>query len=322
MPSAPPRARSAPPRARRFLGLVLAAVAACLSLLATGHLSASSTATVLCSSNGGGVAFPSESFTVRSGGRSRSVLLHVPEKLRTPAPLVLAFHGGGNTGPQMEALTGLSKLADSAGFLVAYPTATGPHRYWNTAARPDARNADDAAFVDDLMKDLVAGGCVDRRRISAVGLSNGGGLAARLGCEQPGYFAAIVVVAGTYGSLPGCRPPGPVSMLEIHGTADASVPYNGSPENDRRGSVARWMSLWARRDGCSTPPSQRTVAPATIRFDWPRCARRTAVAHLEIVGGQHAWPGSTPPGRGPASSISAAQEAWRFAASRRLFPRR
>jgi hypothetical protein len=39
---------------------------------------------------------------------------------------------------------------------------------------------------------------------------------------------------------------------------------------------------------------------------------------VRIDGGDHEWPGSTPPGPGPASPVSAAEEAVRFLAGKRL----
>ena len=40
---------------------------------------------------------------------------------------------------------------------------------------------------------------------------------------------AIAPVAGGYRSLPQCKPTRPLSVLEIHGTADPVVPYDGKP---------------------------------------------------------------------------------------------
>jgi poly(3-hydroxybutyrate) depolymerase len=59
------------------------------------------------------------------GGWRRSALIHVPSGI--PAgrrvPLVLALHGLGSTGSQMEHYSGLSHQADLHGFVVAYPSA-------------------------------------------------------------------------------------------------------------------------------------------------------------------------------------------------------
>jgi polyhydroxybutyrate depolymerase len=220
----------------------------------------------------------------------------------------------------MERSSGLSRLADRAGFVVAYPSATGPHAFWNLGPPVAGHAADDVAFADALIRRLVASGCIDRTRIYAVGVSNGGGLAARLGCERASELAAVVTVAGTYGHLESCRPAQPVSVLEIHGTDDRSVPYRGDPEDGYRGAVRTWLAKWAREDGCRTSPRRAIVAPRTARLDWGPCASGTAVGHLELYGEGHVWPGADPPDPGAASPVSAAWETWRFVASHRLVP--
>ena len=65
-----------------------------------------------------------------------------------------------------------------------------------------------------------------RARVYATGMSNGAMMALRLGC-QTNTFAAIAPVAGTL--MTDCSHAQPTSVLQIHGTADDRVPYNGGP---------------------------------------------------------------------------------------------
>lgn len=296
---------------RRASLAVLAAVAALAAVLVSESAPTSGSDSGVCASGAG-----TTTLTINSGGRQRVASVHTPPGLRAPAPLLLAFHGGGQSALQMERSYGLSTLADGAGFMVAYPSATGPHKYWNVGTTHDSRTADDVAFTDALVDRLLIGGCVDPRRVSAVGMSNGGGFAARFGCMRPGRLAAVVTVEATYGSLPPCRPARPLSVLAIHGTADAAVPYSGRPQDGRRGAVSRWLSLWVRRDGCS-PKALSHAAGKVIRFDWPGCRGGTTVSHLKLIGGEHAWPGAVPVAEGPVIPISGAAETWRFVAPRR-----
>jgi polyhydroxybutyrate depolymerase len=162
--------------------------------------------------------------------------------------------------------------------------------------------------------------CVDEARVFAVGVSNGGGLAARVGCELSERVAGIVVVAGGFGHLPACRPARPVSVLEIHGSDDASVPYRGDPEDGRAGDVRRWLAGWARRNRCAGAGTPHAVAPSSVRTDWHGCDAGSALAHIEVLGGRHQWPGATPPDPGPPTALSAARQAWAFLAPLRAPP--
>jgi poly(3-hydroxybutyrate) depolymerase len=107
-------------------------------------------------------------------------------------------------------------------------------------------------------------------------------------------------------------------VLEIHGTADPVVPYNGREEDDYRGSVPRWLEDWVERDRCVKQPRTTAWSSRVARLDWTSCSGGAAVSHLRISGGLHQWPGATPPDRGPQVGLSSAQEIWRFLADKRL----
>jgi polyhydroxybutyrate depolymerase len=251
-------------------------------------------------------------------GQSRSALVYAPASAsKRKVPLLLAFHGAGGRGTWMEDYSGFSTLADSGGFIVVYPSAAAPRRVWNLS---EERTDDDVAFVDALVDRLEDHGCIDAGRLYAVGVSNGAGFVARLACESTARLAAMVNVAGGYGSLPPCEAHRPVSVLEIHGTKDRVVPYVGRPQDGYVGNVRKWLLGWVQRDGCPQQPTRRVVAPATARLDWRPCRAGTEVAHLELYGAGHAWPGADPPEHGTPSPISAAREALRFLKRHNLAP--
>jgi polyhydroxybutyrate depolymerase len=262
---------------------------------------------------------PTRELTVHLGGPDgdRTALVHVPARAATTqSPVVVALHGGGATGPFMKRYSGLARVADRAGFTVVFPNATGAHRYWNL----DPRSApDDVGFIEALIERTATVACVDPARVFVVGVSNGGRLAARVGCELSQRVAGIVVVAGGFGHLPACHPLRPVSVMEIHGSDDPNYPYGGDPD-DGSGNVRAWLEGWARRNGCggATPP--RLIAPRAVRLDWRSCARGTALAHIEVLAGGHQWPGATPPDPGPPSTFSAADQIWAFLAHLRSPP--
>lgn len=254
--------------------------------------------------------------TLQLDDRDRTALIHIPPAAQGQAlPVVVALHSGGGLAPWFESYTGLSQIADAAGFIVVYPNGAGYQHFWTiNDDHPGAPH--DVAFVSALLDQVESNYCVDTSRVYAFGVSNGGGMAVRLGCELAARFAAIATIAGGYRSLPQCHPSVPVSVLEVHGTADGSVPYNGVPPW-HAGSVPLFLRRWVSTDQCRGAPSRRRLAAQVLRFNWTSCADGSTIEHIEIIGGGHQLPGALPPDKGPRSTISVPWLAWRFLSSHR-----
>jgi polyhydroxybutyrate depolymerase len=243
---------------------------------------------------------------VQSGGVARQAVLHVPpiaQRGRRLA-LVVALHGAGGDGPQMEAYSGFDVVADRDDFAVVYPSAGGSRPFWNYTGSPSRR--DDVRFIGDLVGAIRGQLCIAPRRVYATGISNGGSMAARLGCAMSGTFAAIAPVAGSYSRQPQCQPDRPVSVLEIHGKADASVPYS---------TVRPYLNGWVARDACSRTPVSSSIDARTRRLTWNGCSAGTRVEHIAVRGGVHQWPGGFPSSD---STFSAEWEVWGFLRGLRL----
>jgi polyhydroxybutyrate depolymerase len=257
----------------------------------------------------------SATVTLTTDGLARSSVVHVPpSSARRRLPLVLALHGAGGSGAWMEASSGLSRLADRMGFIVAYPSATGTPARWNIAGA-SGQAPDDVAFVHDLLAALESRTCVDSTRVFATGVSNGGGMVARLGCELSDRLRAIAPVAGGYSTLPACRPVRPVSVLEIHGTSDHVVPYAGRGRG-HAGDVLRFVRGWAKRDRCPRNAARSAPARTVRRLVWAPCEQGRVVEHLRVIGGEHEWP-DIEHERGRRSVLSASAAVVRFFAGGR-----
>lgn len=247
--------------------------------------------------------------TVNVEGVRRTALVNVPPAAagRRPLPLVIALHGAGGNGRFMERYSGLTTAGNARGFVVAYPDAEG--KFWQLA--PSGEQAhDDVVFIRGLVDQLETSTCVDSARVYATGVSNGGGLTARIGCELSDQVAAIAPVAGTYAKLPPCHPSRPVSVLEIHGTDDAAVAYS---------QVAPFLAQWSVLDRCLARVVRRRLALHTLAVAWQSCAQGTTVRHVKLVGGPHAWPGTPLDLPGHTSGFSAANAVLGFFSS---LPRR
>jgi polyhydroxybutyrate depolymerase len=99
---------------------------------------------------------------------------------------------------------------------------------WNTGTccgYAQRSHVDDVAFIRALLDSLERTYRIDRRRVYATGLSNGGMMSYLVACALSDRFAAVAPVSGELSM--DCAPTIPVSVLIIHGTADENLPYNG-----------------------------------------------------------------------------------------------
>jgi polyhydroxybutyrate depolymerase len=192
---------------------------------------------------------------------------------------------------------------------VLYPSAAR-HHFWtlNRAERPD-----DLPRVGARLDEAERRTCIDHDRVYAAGVSNGGGFVARMACEMSDRLAAIVSIAGSYKALDPCRAGRPVSVLEIHGTADTVVPYAQSAPG--------FIAAWAKRDHCATTTARTTPRRGVVHLAYRGCPAGVAVEHLRLVGTGHGWPGIIViQGRDP-TGVSATSEVFRFLRGRTLRPR-
>jgi polyhydroxybutyrate depolymerase len=216
------------------------------------------------------------------------IVVHIPPALRVGAPIVLALPGAGQTARDFADYTGYSRLADREHVAVAYATAAGSRPFWNITDAPG--RAADVPYLRSVVPAIVHAACADPDRVGVTGVSNGGGMSARLACDAADLIAAAAPVAGGYGALPDCRPSRPVPVLEIHGTADEVVPYRGKG-NPVRGDVATFLAQWRRLDGCPAASRARPVNGEVLELRWTGCASGTQVVHDRVEGAPHGWPG-------------------------------
>jgi polyhydroxybutyrate depolymerase len=240
---------------------------------------------------------------------ARPYNLYVPAGLdrSKPAPLVLFFHGYGSTGAGSARALGILGAADAHGFVVAYPDGTidgQGNRFWSASdacCNFASKDVDDVAYAAWILDDVASRAKIDPKRVYAAGHSNGGFMALRLACDLSPRFAAVVSVAGAAHADPSrCNPSEPVSVLQIHGDADAVVHYGGGvlfdvPSRVYPGAEAT-VASWAAKDHCGGPP-----APSGSLFDFdysvpgaettrktaPGCPDGISVDLWTVAGGSH-----------------------------------
>lgn len=253
------------------------------------------------------------------GGLERTYRVYVPVSLDRSrrAALVIVLHGGGGTGDGMQKLTrgGFNRLADRDGFVVVYPD--GLDRHWNdgrgvTSYRAHRENVDDVGFLGALVDHLARSVPIDRARVYATGISNGGLMSFRLAREAATLVTAVAPVAISMSEqIAQMRQPvRSVPVVMIPGVDDPLVPYGGgaigfaAARNQGRADVGRVLSIadttryWVEHNQCARAPSI-TMEPDRDPEDGTRvrrevygpCRDGTEVALYAVEGGGHTWPG-------------------------------
>lgn len=259
-------------------------------------------------------------------GLKRRYILHIPANYdgKSPVPLVIVLHGGGGNALSIMRRTGMNKLADREGFIVVYPEGTGRYKNiltWNAGnccGYAMRMNINDVGFIEKLIDHLISKYGVDPKRVYVAGFSNGGMMAYMLACRLSHKIAGIAVVSGAM-NIENCNPSCAVSVIIFHGTADENVPYNGGTgrkalEKRVDKPVSYAVEFWVEHNKCERTPIVEEFG--SIRVErYVGGANGTEVVLYTIIGGGHAWPGSTyqgPYGDQPTMEISATDIIWEF----------
>jgi polyhydroxybutyrate depolymerase len=207
------------------------------------------------------------------------------------APLLIVLHGYGDTAESMETTSQFDALATTDHFVVVYPEGLGGS--WNAGSccgSSQANGVDDVAFIKQVIDSLGSKGAIDVNRVFVTGFSNGAAMTHRLGCELADHIVAIASVAGAL-LTNSCNPGRPISVLEVHGTADTEAPYDGGTDLAGRQfpAITAVMSQWARLDGCTGDPTISQSGRMTKTTLWTQCNASTIVRLDTVVGGSHSW---------------------------------
>jgi polyhydroxybutyrate depolymerase len=234
--------------------------------------------------------------TLTVNGLERTYLLHIPPALdNRPVPVVLVFHGFGESASYARLTYGFDDIADTSSFMVVYPNGTGSSPSWNAGmccGYAVINSVDEAAFIRQILSDLGTIARIDPKRIYAAGFDNGAMLSYRLACEMSGTFAAIAPVAGVLLYYGPCQPQQPVSVMHVHGLSDTKVPYAGGglPGFGAEYSpVAYGIATWVQLDGCPGS-AQVTKGGIVTHTVYASCRAGTAVELYAIAGLGHTWP--------------------------------
>lgn len=165
-----------------------------------------------------------------------TVPLYLPSDLETGTdiPLVVSLHGYTGNGTEHENYFNLRSRIDSDRFMLCVPngsTDSQGNRFWNATdfcCDFEFGNPDDSGYLRNLIETIAEEHPVDLDSIHVIGHSNGGFMAYRMACDHADLVASIASLAGaTYAYESSCTPSDPVHVLQIHGTEDDVIRYDG-----------------------------------------------------------------------------------------------
>lgn len=252
------------------------------------------------------------------GSYIRQYKVHVPPSYdsNVPMPVVFCIHGLFQT-PVLFCVNGTDWVdkANEAGFILIMPN--GYLNSWNGGSCCGAgsnEQLDDVALIRAILEEVGTHLNIDLDRVYATGLSNGGYLSYRLGCEAADIFAAVAPSAGAIGTndlfsfidplsvsnvamnsasdFSQCEPSQPISVLDIHGTADPLIPFQ-----IQEPSLARM----AEKNNCGTetaPAIDPESSGDTSCISYVGCPNGIEVIGCSVEGGGHCWFGSPDCGTG------------------------
>ena len=163
---------------------------------------------------------------------------------------------------------GISELADRYGFLFIAPDGNkepggDENRFWNaTPACCDffQTEVDDSGYVLGIIDKIKSDYNVDANRVFLIGHSNGGFMSYRAAYEHSNTIAAIASLAGANHIEAREAPDSPVHVLQIHGTADGTIAYEGDEiQGNNYPSALETVQRWASYNGCSNSGGDREL---------------------------------------------------------------
>ena len=234
-------------------------------------------------------------FTV---GGERPVSVNLPDTIANPAPLLILLHSASTSGAHQENYMHLGPVAKKNGIIYIAPDGmVNPEgkRFWNASkacCNKYKAEVDDVAYINSLIEEIDAKTPVDPKRIYLIGHSNGAFMSFAFACKT-NKVAAIVAIAGAMDEESDCTPSTPVSLLNIHGTADKTIKVAGGVMNNFPYTSAKsTVTRIALANKCSKPaitkkdfePTIKGTETTVINYS---CDSHTHLQYWKIANGSH-----------------------------------
>ncbi len=213
----------------------------------------------------GAIEYTDEYSSVEIGPSNRTAMLTMPggHDYSRPLPLVVSLHGFAGSGWMNSYFMELFGSILENEHLLLWPngsTNSAGVPFWNATdacCSGGDTESDDVGWLTELIDEAIAYYGADPEGIILMGHSNGGFMSHRMACERGGLVRSIVSLSGgTYNDFTGdCQDTGRPNILNVHGTIDSVIWYEGGYLLSWGGlveypSASLSTSYWADRSGC------------------------------------------------------------------------
>ena len=216
-----------------------------------------------------------EIYYVDHAGRGERTILVTPEEfIDGETPLVVSLHGFGGDSAYQATYVPLHERVNTYGFALMLPNGIQDgqgNRFWNPTDEccdGGKSGEDDVAYLTELVEE--AGKVKEFGAVYFFGYSNGGFMSHHTACKKLAGLRGVASLAGTsYVEVDSCDGAPPVSVLQIHGTADSVILFDGDEsEADQSGTGAGafyagaedMVRRWSRQAGCEWPEDPQPYA--------------------------------------------------------------
>ena len=238
-----------------------------------------------------------------------------------PSSVLFNLHGYGSNALEQMYYTNFNNLANTKenNFILIHPQGaplntvlTSSSSHWNSGGWTIGSTVDDVDFIDTIIALVSQKYDLNQNRIYSTGMSNGGFMSYHLACNLSSKIAAVASVTGSMSSetYERCNPDHPTSILQVHGSIDVTVPFQGNSALGMR-SVNDVMDYWKLYNACDVDPTSIIIdyfdIEIAVQHDtYSNCLNDVHVELYKIEGMGHTWPYK---GR---YGISATEIIWEF----------
>lgn len=228
-------------------------------------------------------------------GVQRQYLVRTPENAES-LPVMFYLHGLGDNITRLDNEFHFQQIADNYNWMIVIPQALneGYGSMWNAGLTASTTN--DSGFLMALLDSLATQYPVNQDSIFFTGFSMGGFMSHRMAIEHGDRINAAAPVSGlitTY--MANHTAVAPVRILDIHGTTDPVVGYDGGSEyfGYQLGlSVENILNYWINANSCTNEPVIDTLPDTQndgLQFVEYVYSGTKELRHLKVIGGDHSW---------------------------------